>query len=102
MRRHQSLLKLRSKTRGFTLIELALVIAVIALMVSGMMTPVSVMLDQRKYSETNDLLIAANDALVFWLMALDVEFEVLAPASLQQRLRVAGQRALRCTGTRSS
>lgn len=45
---------------------------------------------------------AASDALVFWLMALDVEFEVLAPASLQQRLRVAGERALRCTGARSS
>ena len=44
----------------------------------------------------------ASDALVFWLMALDVEFEVLAPASLQERLRVAGERALRCTGARSS
>ena len=42
------------------------------------------------------LACAASDALVFWLMALDVEFEVLAPASLQQRLRVAGERALRC------
>lgn len=42
------------------------------------------------------LACAASDALVFWLMALDVEFEVLAPASLQERLRVAGERALRC------
>ena len=48
------------------------------------------------------LACAASDALVFWLMALDVEFEVLAPASLQERLRVAGERALRCTGARSS
>lgn len=40
---------------------------------------------------------AANDSLVFWLMALDVEFEVLAPASLKERLRVAGERALKCT-----
>ena len=39
---------------------------------------------------------AANDSLVYWLMALDVEFEVLAPASLKERLRVAGERALRC------
>ena len=44
----------------------------------------------------------ASDAMVFWLMALDVEFEVLAPASLKERLRVAGERALRCTGARSS
>ncbi|KZT16081.1 DNA-binding transcriptional regulator [Acidovorax sp. GW101-3H11] len=39
---------------------------------------------------------AANDSLVYWLMALDVEFEVLAPAALKARLRVAGERALRC------
>jgi predicted DNA-binding transcriptional regulator YafY len=39
---------------------------------------------------------AANDSLVYWLMALDVEFEVLAPATLKERLRVAGERALRC------
>lgn len=39
---------------------------------------------------------AANDLLVYWLMALDVEFEVLAPAALKERLRVAGERALRC------
>ena len=45
---------------------------------------------------------AASDALVFWLMALEVDFEVLAPVSLQERLRVAGERALRCTGARSS
>lgn len=39
----------------------------------------------------------ASDSLVFWLMALDVEFEVLAPVSLKDRLRVAGERAIRCT-----
>lgn len=38
----------------------------------------------------------ASDSLVYWLMALDVEFEVLEPASLAQRLRTAGERALRC------
>jgi predicted DNA-binding transcriptional regulator YafY len=37
-----------------------------------------------------------SDSLVYWLMALDVEFEVQAPASLADRLRVAGERALRC------
>ena len=39
---------------------------------------------------------AASDSLVYWLMAFDIEFEVLAPASLKERLRVAGERALRC------
>jgi predicted DNA-binding transcriptional regulator YafY len=47
-------------------------------------------------SERCLLVCGASDSLVFWLMALAVEFEVLAPASLQERLRVAGERALRC------
>lgn len=42
------------------------------------------------------LACVASDTLVYWLMALDVEFEVLAPASLKDRLRVAGERAVRC------
>lgn len=39
----------------------------------------------------------ASDSLVYWLMALDVEFEVLAPDALRARLQVAGERALRCS-----
>lgn len=35
------------------------------------------------------------DALVYWLMALDVEFDVLAPPALQDRLRLAGERLAR-------
>ncbi len=39
----------------------------------------------------------ALDSLTYWLMALNVDFEVLAPTSLKDRLRVAAERALRCT-----
>lgn len=35
------------------------------------------------------------DSLVYWLMALDVEFDVLEPPALRQRLRVAGERVAR-------
>jgi len=35
------------------------------------------------------------DWLVYWLMAIDVEFEVLAPAELTERLRLAGERVAR-------
>lgn len=38
----------------------------------------------------------ALDPLVYWLLALDVDFEVLAPSSLKDRLRVAGERLARC------
>ena len=37
-------------------------------------------------------------ALVYWLMALDVDFEVLAPAALQERLRMASARLARIVG----
>lgn len=37
------------------------------------------------------------DPLVYWLLALDVDFEVLEPPALKDRLRVAGERAARCT-----
>ena len=39
--------------------------------------------------------VPSPDALVYWLMALDVEFEVLAPLALRARLRLAGERLAR-------
>ena len=35
------------------------------------------------------------DSLVYWLMALDVDFDVLEPALLKERLRVASERVAR-------
>ncbi len=35
------------------------------------------------------------DALVYWLMALDVEFDVLEPPQLKERMRLAGERLAR-------
>ena len=66
MRRQQPVLSARANSRGFTLVEMAVVVAIIALMISGLMVPAAVMLDQRKYSETADLLASANDAIVGW------------------------------------
>ncbi|HEX5685836.1 MAG TPA: YafY family protein [Ideonella sp.] len=40
----------------------------------------------------------ALDQLVYWLLALDVDFEVLEPAALQQRLIAAGERVARSVG----
>jgi predicted DNA-binding transcriptional regulator YafY len=41
---------------------------------------------------------SALDQLVYWLLALDVDFEVLEPAALRQRLVVAGERLARSVG----
>lgn len=37
----------------------------------------------------------AIDSLVYWLMVLDVEFEVLEPPALRERLALAAQRFMR-------
>jgi predicted DNA-binding transcriptional regulator YafY len=36
------------------------------------------------------------DTLVYWLVVLDLDFEVLAPQALKDRLKAIGERALRC------
>lgn len=40
----------------------------------------------------------ALDTLVYWLMVLDVDFEVLGPEALKAKLRAAGERTVRCVG----
>lgn len=35
------------------------------------------------------------EALTYWLLALEVEFDVLAPESLAQRFQIAGERVTR-------
>jgi len=42
------------------------------------------------------------DMLAYWLMTLDVEFDVLAPAALAQRLRQAGERVDRMLQRRAA
>jgi hypothetical protein len=43
------------------------------------------------------MVCAANqlDSLVYWLMALDVDFDVIEPPLLKERLRVASERLSR-------
>lgn len=44
----------------------------------------------------------ALDHLAYWLLAFDVDFEVLEPVALRERLRRAGERVGRSLGHRSS
>lgn len=44
----------------------------------------------------------ALDLLVYWLLALDVDFEVLEPQALKDRLRAAGERVTRSLNTDST
>lgn len=57
--------------RGFTLIELAIVLFVVALMLGGMLLPLAGQQDIRNYGDTQKILTEARDALLGFAMAND-------------------------------
>lgn len=59
------------KSRGFTLIELAIVLFVVALLLGGMLLPLAGQQDIRNYGDTQKILAEARDALIGFAMAND-------------------------------
>ena len=57
--------------RGFTLVELAIVMFIVALLLGGMLLPLSAQQDVRSYGDTQKLLSDARDALLGYAMAND-------------------------------
>lgn len=55
---------LRAKVRGFSLIEMAIVIFVIALLLGSLLVPLSTQVEQRKISETQKILDEIKEALL--------------------------------------
>lgn len=51
------------RQRGFSLIEIAIVLVVVGLMIGGLVTPLSVQLEQRKVADTQKALDEAREAL---------------------------------------
>ncbi|MCU6498411.1 type II secretion system GspH family protein [Rugamonas sp. A1-17] len=49
---------------GFTLVEIAIVLIIVGLMIGGLITPLSMQLEQRKISETQKAMEEAREALV--------------------------------------
>jgi prepilin-type N-terminal cleavage/methylation domain-containing protein len=60
-----------SRRRGFTLIELAIVLFVVALLLGGMLLPLSGQQDIRNYGDTQKILVEAREALLGFAMAND-------------------------------
>ncbi|MCK9389693.1 MAG: prepilin-type N-terminal cleavage/methylation domain-containing protein [Sulfuritalea sp.] len=60
-----------SAQRGFTLIELAIVMFIVALLLGGLMLPLSGQQDVRNYGDTQKILAEARDALLGFAMAND-------------------------------
>lgn len=51
-------------SKGFTLTELAIVLFIVALLIGGMMVPLSAQIDQRNISDTNKTLAEIREALI--------------------------------------
>jgi prepilin-type N-terminal cleavage/methylation domain-containing protein len=60
-----------SRRRGFTLIELAIVLFVVALLLSGMLLPLAAQQDIRNYGDTQKILTEARDALLGFAITND-------------------------------
>ncbi len=58
-----------TRSQGFTLIEMAVVLVIIGLVLGGLIVPIAVQMDQRRYSETNSRLENARNALLGYAMS---------------------------------
>lgn len=64
-------LRITLAQRGFTLIELAIVLFIVALLLGGMLLPLAGQQDIRNYGDTQKTLVEARDALYGFAMAND-------------------------------
>jgi prepilin-type N-terminal cleavage/methylation domain-containing protein len=64
-------LRITFVARGFTLVELAIVLFVVALLLGGMLLPLSGQQDIRNYGDTQKILVEAREALLGFAMAND-------------------------------
>jgi prepilin-type N-terminal cleavage/methylation domain-containing protein len=52
------------KNRGFTLVEMAIVLVIVGLLIGGLVTPLSMQLEQRRVADTQRAMEEARDALL--------------------------------------
>lgn len=57
------------KMRGFSLIEMAVVLVIVGLLVAGLALPITAQLDQRNYNETQKTLLDIREALVGYALS---------------------------------
>jgi prepilin-type N-terminal cleavage/methylation domain-containing protein len=57
------------ETRGFTLVEMAIVLVILGLLLAGLLMPLSAQVDQRKISETQKAMDEIRDALIGFAVA---------------------------------
>ena len=59
----------RPRPEGFTLVEMAIVLIIVALLLGGLMTPLSARIDQRNYNETKQQIDEIRNALIGFAVA---------------------------------
>jgi prepilin-type N-terminal cleavage/methylation domain-containing protein len=59
----------RPRTQGFTLIEMAVVIAVVALLLGSILIPLATQVEERRFGETRRILDEAREALIGFAIA---------------------------------
>jgi prepilin-type N-terminal cleavage/methylation domain-containing protein len=59
----------RNRARGFTLLELSIVVLVVTLLIGGLLIPLSTQVEQRNISDTQQRLVQIQDALMGFAIA---------------------------------
>ncbi len=79
---------------GFSLIEIAIVLVIVGLMIGGLVTPLTVQLEQRKVAETQQALNEAKEALTGYAL----RYGYLPCPAISAMNGLEDRRGTRCTG----
>ncbi|KAB8063758.1 type II secretion system protein [Janthinobacterium violaceinigrum] len=84
----------RPRQRGFSLIEIAIVLVIVGLMMGGLVTPLTVQLEQRKVAETQKALDEAKEALTGYAL----RYGYLPCPAVSPLSGLEDRRGTRCNG----
>ena len=89
-----NIVQTRRRQRGFSLIEIAIVLVIVGLMIGGLVTPLTVQLEQRKVAETQKALDEAKEALSGYAL----RYGYLPCPAISAVNGLEDRRGTRCTG----
>lgn len=89
----------RTTRRGFTLIEMAIVLMIIGLLLGGILVPLNAQMNQRNNSDTQKSLSEIRDALIGYVMANGYLPCPANPTDVTGVTSTAGIARTTCTGT---
>ena len=69
VRIYTSAINLQKRCRGFTLVELAIVLIIVGLLLSSLVSPLTAQIDQRNYNETQRQIAEIREALIGFAVA---------------------------------